>query len=174
MSKNIGFRCPENILQEIEGKITATGKNKSEIIIEMIKGLPSAEIEERKTLPSIEAIYLVWTSDKLLYVGQTVNLYERFKNHHRLVEFLNCSARIAWFDPDGCDRLEVEAILIDVLCPELNRQRVEGYVVSPFKKKSLPAQFDEVERQKIEQLAVKWGISLSGAIRRIVREYQDV
>jgi hypothetical protein len=43
-----------------------------------------------------------------------------------------------------------------------------------MKKKSLPAQFDEVERQKIEQLAAKWGISLSGAIRRIVREYQDV
>jgi hypothetical protein len=43
-----------------------------------------------------------------------------------------------------------------------------------MKKKSLPAQFDEVERQKIEQLSEKWGISLSGTIRRIVREYKDV
>lgn len=42
-----------------------------------------------------------------------------------------------------------------------------------MKKKSLPAQFDEVERQKLEQLADKWGISLSGTIRRIVREYKE-
>lgn len=46
-------------------------------------------------------------------------------------------------------------------------------MIVAMKKKSLPAQFDEVERQKLEQLAVKWGISLSGTIRRIVREYQE-
>ena len=34
-------------------------------------------------------------------------------------------------------------------------------------------QFDQIERQKIEQLAAKWGISLSGTIRRIVREYKE-
>jgi hypothetical protein len=42
-----------------------------------------------------------------------------------------------------------------------------------MKKKPLPAQFDEVERQKLERLAAQWGISLSGTIRRIVREHPE-
>jgi Ribbon-helix-helix protein, copG family len=42
-----------------------------------------------------------------------------------------------------------------------------------MKKKPLPVQLDEVEREKIEALASKWGISLSGVIRRLIREYND-
>jgi hypothetical protein len=120
MSKNTGFRCPENILEEIEQKIILTGKSKSEIIIEMIKGLPSVEIDKRRTLPSVEAVYVVWALDKILYIGQTEDLCQRFNNHHRLVEFLNCDAKIAWFDAEGSDRLEIESDLIEAFCPELN------------------------------------------------------
>jgi hypothetical protein len=126
MSKNTGFRCPENILEEIEQKITLTGKSKSEIIIEMIKGLPSVEIEKRKTLPNAEAVYVVWALDKILYIGQTKDLCRRFNNHHRLVEFLNCDAKIAWFDAEGSDRLEIESDLIEAFCPELNWASIEN------------------------------------------------
>jgi hypothetical protein len=41
-----------------------------------------------------------------------------------------------------------------------------------MKKKPLPVQLDEVERQKIEVVAKVWGASLSGAIRRLIREYK--
>lgn len=43
-----------------------------------------------------------------------------------------------------------------------------------MKKKSLPIQLDEVERQKLEALASKWGMSMSGVVRRLIREYKDV
>ena len=40
------------------------------------------------------------------------------------------------------------------------------------KKKPLMIQIDDVERMKIELLADKWGSSLSGVIRRLIREYE--
>jgi hypothetical protein len=42
-----------------------------------------------------------------------------------------------------------------------------------MKKKALPIQLDEVEREKLEVLASKWGLSLSGVVRRLIREYKD-
>jgi hypothetical protein len=42
-----------------------------------------------------------------------------------------------------------------------------------MKKKALPVQLDETERSKIEALATEWGISLSGVIRRLIREYNN-
>ena len=123
ITKNIGFRCPEDLAKEIEEKEARTGRSKTDIILELIKGLPSTEIHQRKTLPKQEAVYLVWTNHRLLYIGQTTNLCQKILNHHRLVEFLNCEAKIAWFDSAGCDRLEVESSLIDILSPELNGLR---------------------------------------------------
>lgn len=40
-------------------------------------------------------------------------------------------------------------------------------------KKTLPIQLDDIERDKIERLAVVWGLSLAGTIRRLIREYQE-
>ncbi len=42
-----------------------------------------------------------------------------------------------------------------------------------MRKKALPIQLDETEREKIEALAAEWGISLSGVIRRLIREYRN-
>jgi hypothetical protein len=39
-----------------------------------------------------------------------------------------------------------------------------------MKKKPLPIQLDALERLKLEALAASWGLSLSGAIRRLIRE----
>jgi macrodomain Ter protein organizer (MatP/YcbG family) len=38
------------------------------------------------------------------------------------------------------------------------------------KKHSVPAYLDELEFEKLTSLADKWGCSLSGAIRRLIRE----
>ncbi|MBW4689973.1 MAG: ribbon-helix-helix protein, CopG family [Komarekiella atlantica HA4396-MV6] len=40
------------------------------------------------------------------------------------------------------------------------------------KKSSLPIYLDEFERQKLEQIAEYWGISLSSAVKRLIRENQ--
>mgnify|MGYP003337115507 CR=1 FL=1 len=39
-------------------------------------------------------------------------------------------------------------------------------------KKRMMIQVDEFERKKIEQLAVELGMSFSGVVRRIIREYK--
>ncbi len=39
-------------------------------------------------------------------------------------------------------------------------------------KKSLPVYLDEFERQKLEKIAASWGVSLSAAVKRLIREYK--
>ena len=117
---SIGFRCPEEIAAQIQSRQELTGKSKSEVIIELITGLPSVGINDRKDLPTDEVVYFVWTAEKLLYIGQTNNLKQRLYNHHRLVEFLNDESRVSWFNAAQCDRLEVESELIELFNPSLN------------------------------------------------------
>lgn len=170
-AKNIGFRCPESLALEIKQKELQTGRSKTDIILEMVKGLPSVAIGERKTLPKEEAVYLVWTLDKLLYIGETRDLNKRFKDHHRLVEFLNCDAKIAWFDSTGCDRLEVEEDLIAMLTPELNVRKFNpSRKEDSVKKVSTTIQLDQEARDRLEQLMAKWHLSLAGAVRRLILE----
>lgn len=40
-------------------------------------------------------------------------------------------------------------------------------------KKALQIQIDKIEREKLEALASGWGLSLAGAIRRLIREFED-
>lgn len=38
------------------------------------------------------------------------------------------------------------------------------------KRKPLPIYLDDEERERLEALAKKWGVSLSGAVKRLIRE----
>jgi len=38
------------------------------------------------------------------------------------------------------------------------------------RKKPLPVYLDDVERKKLEEIAATWGVSLSAAIKRLIRE----
>ena len=38
------------------------------------------------------------------------------------------------------------------------------------KKKPLPVYLDDFERTKLEQITEKWGVSLSAAIKRLIRD----
>jgi hypothetical protein len=38
-------------------------------------------------------------------------------------------------------------------------------------KKALPVYLDDVEREKLNKIAASWGVSLSSAIKRLIREY---
>jgi macrodomain Ter protein organizer (MatP/YcbG family) len=40
----------------------------------------------------------------------------------------------------------------------------------PAEKKSLPIDLNEAEQEKLRQIATKWGVSLSDAIRKLIRE----
>jgi hypothetical protein len=39
-----------------------------------------------------------------------------------------------------------------------------------MKKKALPIYLDDLERQILEKLSDEWGVSLSAAVKRLIRE----
>ena len=42
-----------------------------------------------------------------------------------------------------------------------------------MRKKAIPVQLDEKEREILEALAAKWGVSMSASVCRLLREYGD-
>jgi excinuclease UvrABC nuclease subunit len=45
--------------------------------------LPSIGIEQRTKLPDLSAVYFVIFGDEIIYIGKSVNLYQRWLAHHR-------------------------------------------------------------------------------------------
>lgn len=84
--------------------------------------LPSLPLAERKALPDAPAIYLVLAGDAVLYVGQAINVRQRWAVHHRLKQ-LNAhgGCRIAWMQVDDVSLLdEMERACIAYYDPPLN------------------------------------------------------
>lgn len=91
---------------------------------EVLQQLESVSLLHKSQLPEIPAIYLVYQGEKLLYIGRTKNLKQRWLTHHRQKQFTQLEdARIAWF-PCTEDAPEVETTLIELLEPELNGQDI--------------------------------------------------
>ena len=85
--------------------------------------LPSLPLSERKHLPSCPAIYFVMQDDRVLYIGQTTNLAQRWATHNRLKQFAKMvgDIRVAWLEcSDKALLRKVEAALIEQFKPELN------------------------------------------------------
>lgn len=53
----------------------------------------------------------------------------------------------------------------------LLQYHLNGIIVKS--KKPLPVYLDETEREKVELYSERWGVSLSAAIKRMVREYDS-
>lgn len=125
------FRCPQDLIDSIHKQMAQTGLNKTEIAVSRLKeSVPSLPIMERAKLPKIPAIYFVITAyNKLLYVGRTENLFNRWGNHRRYQQFIetDSQSRIAWFEIEE-NNLEsmpiVEAELITLLDSEYNNSEV--------------------------------------------------
>ena len=158
---SIGFRCPEEIAAQIQYRQELTGKSKSEVIIELITGLPSVGINDRKDLPTDEVVYFVWTAEKLLYIGQTNNLKQRLYNHHRLVEFLNDESRVSWFNAAQCDRLEIESELIELFNPSLNGEPCLNERLATFR-------IPHGKLVAFQEICSSNGMNLSSVLNKIV------
>jgi hypothetical protein len=158
---SIGFRCPEEIAAQIQSRQEITGKSKSEVIIELITGLPSVGINDRKDLPTDEVVYFVWTAKKLLYIGQTNNLKQKLYNHHRLVEFLNDESRVSWFNAAQCDRLEVESELIELFNPSLNGEPCLNERLATFR-------IPHGKLVAFQEICSSNGMNLSSVLNKIV------
>jgi len=99
--------------------------------------LPSVDLLEIAQLPNCAAIYFVFDSQsQVLYIGRTLNLVERWRNHHRFKQLkrLNRKDRISisWMacSQDVNALSSLESKLIELYQPPLNWTKV----VSPIRK----------------------------------------
>lgn len=85
--------------------------------------LPSIFLDQRKTLPRVQAVYFVISdTDEILYIGCSVNLNSRWIGHHKLRELEGLGVvRIAWMEVSELSLLaEIEIALITHFAPRLN------------------------------------------------------
>ncbi len=92
--------------------------------LKQIQALPSFLLSQREKLPSISAIYCVLQGEKVLYIGQTKNLNQRWRSHHRYPELkIIPNARLVWL-PCPVEKLdELETHMIETLDPVLNGKK---------------------------------------------------
>jgi hypothetical protein len=95
--------------------------------------LPSILLKDRCKLPRISAVYFLLSEDKIQYIGQTVNLKNRWAGHHHMYsQFqLDLNAKIAWLEISSRDfLLEAEDSLIKWFNPLFNRGSQNDGLVS--------------------------------------------
>ena len=100
--------------------------------------LPSLAFEHRQDLDPIPALYFVLNEQReVVYIGQTANLRERWRSHHRARQMAAGGYRIHWRQiADEDERLSLEKEAITYLRPLWNRteipvadmKRVESYI----------------------------------------------
>lgn len=88
--------------------------------------LPSLPLTNRKQLPAISAVYFCLDSNgQLLYVGKTVNLQQRWQQHHRYAQLeLIEGVQLAWMSCEVELLEDTEEDLISLLSPLYNRAPV--------------------------------------------------
>ncbi|MBD0264255.1 MAG: GIY-YIG nuclease family protein [Tolypothrix sp. Co-bin9] len=124
------------------------------MLIEEIKlsELQSIYLLDKDNLPNCPAIYFVSDSSQVLYIGRTVNLVKRWKDHHRFKQLKRFNRKdkisISWItctnDINAIINLENE--LIKLYKPPLNWSKV----VSPIRKIT---PLETALQQSLQQLA---------------------
>ena len=88
--------------------------------------LPSLSLADRSQLPVCPAIYFALEGDRVLYVGRSGNLQQRWITHHRYSQLKGLNnVRIAWLECNDPSLLpEIEAALIEYFQPSLNGELI--------------------------------------------------
>ena len=101
------------------------------------EALPSIPFRLRCKLPEIPCVYVAYMGHDVYYVGQTVNLKNRWNGHHVSNKLsvaqnsaVNQDARIGWIELDKQLLTLVEKALIGLLLPILNVAENERYSTS--------------------------------------------
>lgn len=135
--------------------------------------LPSRPLSLRNKLPNCPAIYFVISeSDEILYIGKSINLANRWVQHHRFNQVsLYPNARIAWLQTNEIELLEqIESSLIESFKPELNRSKVPepgkiSTLKQPAREKTYKIRFSEKEWERLERAAQLRELPISQVIR---------
>lgn len=87
--------------------------------------LPSVPFSERKLLPPVRGIYLVLRQAKLIYVGQTADIHERWRSHILTPKLRTVpDIRIAWKQVLHLPLEPIEKSLIEKFQPLFNTKHV--------------------------------------------------
>ncbi|MEG4121826.1 hypothetical protein QUA43_30695 [Microcoleus sp. N9_B4] len=134
--------------------------------------LPSLSLANRSTLPSCPAVYFVLEGDRVLYVGRSRNLRQRWVIHHRYKQLKAISnIRIAWLECSEPSLLaEIEAAMIRYFLPPLNGSAVTSPQITLLLDKSLKEKFKRVcsiRGMKMSEEIVRF-------IEKSVRENDDL
>jgi len=142
--------------------------------------LPSLPLDERRELPDTAAIYFVLAGDTVLYIGQSVNVRQRWLAHHRLAQLNeHGGCRIAWMTVDGVSLLnELEQACIAHFQPALNGTNMPGW--SPLmgcEKENAPdlswrtmLRLTPQAAEEVERLAARDATPAATVCRRLVME----
>jgi hypothetical protein len=133
--------------------------------------LPSVTLSERDTLPEVSGIYFAIDSENTIqYIGRTVNVLNRWKNHHRTKQLQNiATVRVAYLTIDDVTLLDmVENTLIDYFQPKLNFTRIEY----DTRQQRANLKLNSGVRSILKNLANQDGRSESSEVERLVIEIQ--
>lgn len=126
--------------------------------------LPCWQIQKKTKFPAASGIYfIVDDENRLLYIGKTGNLKNRFVNHHRIEQFEN--TRVFLFQTT---ELESEDAFIESLNPKLNnsscksQRRGDRVIHQVYMEKDL--------FERLEKIAVEEGRSISSLIVYYINE----
>ncbi|MDJ0718209.1 MAG: GIY-YIG nuclease family protein [Prochloraceae cyanobacterium] len=150
------IRCPEDLIKKIESQMRMTGLDKTSVVIEMLRqSFPVTLFEDLNKLPEVPAIYFVFASNRLLYIGRANNLRKKWDKHHRLEQFsLMRDVKIAWFKYEPNINLLIEASLIELLdAPNCSEELLEEFpgVINIVDRQLLEAVRERCEQEKISQ-----------------------
>jgi excinuclease UvrABC nuclease subunit len=134
--------------------------------------LPSLSLRERRSLPECAAVYFVLNSnDEILYIGGTVNLFQRWLTHHRCDQLTNMGdgIRITWLECSEPGLLpEIETALIKHFQPTLNRTPIP--VSAMPSKVTVTVVLTKEEKDRLQKLADVEDRSLSYLAGKFIRE----
>lgn len=94
------------------------------------------------SLPAISAIYRVWHSGEVVYVGQTKNLKQRWQTHHilpRLIANYGMDWTLDWTEIQPCYLNRAEAFAHRYFKPVLNQQNPSALLGIESKLQSEPS-----------------------------------
>ncbi len=134
--------------------------------------LPSLPLNERRDLPDTAAIYFVLTGTAVLYIGQSVSLWQRWLAHHRLSQLNEYGCcRIAWMQVDDVSLLDgIERACIAHFNPLLNDQDTAGGRAVKEGEEWVNVRISADMKARIETWGADIGRSMSYILRRLAEE----
>lgn len=180
LTENKNIRFESDIYEVIQAAAKEQNQDTAQYIREILKAAvnldktPTYQLSERKQFIPAPGIYIVKSGDRVLYVGQTVNLYQRWQNHHRLNDILVVDPEaslhfVSINTNDSSLLLEIERNFIEQLQPELNEE--SGRPAGSNLTKSKPIRFDQDVYEFIQTLAKSQNQDTASYIRYILRDW---